>query len=432
MASKKYKINCIGFQSIGYQIENGKEVSTDSCEIQFFSLKASPPLDEFDGIIIPSGIFESFEHVSNYMDSYTKVYCERDLLLKRERELINLFKKQGWICCLVREIFDNVSDGSYRTKSCNDTDLTKILLNSFNISRKTFKGSAAVDSKNDEFNNYIKKWGIAKTVLTPPYREQDRKVIAQIGDSVVGLEFMGKVFFLPFHATDYNENDSIGLGEETSRAILAYRQKRITEIPDWAQKFQFDSEIKLQIKLNDMLKEVNEIQNEISEWQSYKGILSQSGDSLKDSLVFILKSFFKLNVTDVEDFKEDAVIRSENGEPIVIVEVKGTKGGIKRKYINQLDTNRERIGVDSSTPGLLLINDQMTIENIESRRETTVADEQISHSKNCNILIIRTVDFISLMKNFENDDSRGDVLIELCSRGGGLLIVEGTKIDIAT
>lgn len=432
MANNKQKINVFGFQSIGYQVDKNKKISTDQYEIHFNDLKSPVAIDKYDGLIIPSGIFEKIKDESNYMDTYYEVYCKRDMLLQRERELINLFKKEGWVCCLVGQIIDKVPYGSFDTKRCTDTDLTKNLLNSFDIKRESFKGSAAVTSKNDEFNKYIERWGIAKTVLKLPYRDQDRKILAILGDSVVGIEYLGKIFFLPFHTTDYSSENAVSLAKELCRAILEYRQKRITEIPEWVHEFQFKTEEKLRDELDSLLKEADGVQKSLLQWQSYKGILSQSGETLKDSLVLILRNFFKLYVTDVEDFKEDAVISSPDGEALVIVEVKGTKGGIKRKYINQLDTNRERIRVAASTPGLLIINDQMNVEDIDQRNETSVADEQIKHAKNLNILIIRTLDFLFLIRNLENDDDPGNKLIRLCNQGGGRLIVNDSQTNIVT
>ena len=432
MAKTKQKINVFGFQSIGYQVKKDLKISTDQYEIHFNDLNSPIAIDQYDGLIIPSGIFERIKDESTYMGTYYEVYCKRDMLLQRERELINLFKKEAWVCCLVGQIIDEVPYGDYETKRCVDTDLTKKLLNSFDIKRESFKGSAAVTSKNDEFNNYIKRWGIAKTILKLPYGEQDRKIIANLGNSVVGIEYLGKIFFLPFQTTDYSSDNALSLTKELCRAIVEYRQKRISKIPEWVHEFQFKIEEKLRVKLDSLLKEADGVQKSLLEWQSYKGILSQSGDSLKDNIVLILRTFFNLNVTDVEDFKEDAVIRSPDGEPLVIIEIKGTKGGIKRKYINQIDTNRERIGVAVSTPGLLIINDQMNVEDISQRNETSVADEQIKYAKNINILIIRTLDFLFLIRSLENDDDPGNKLISLCNQGGGRLVVNDSQIAIVT
>jgi hypothetical protein len=431
MPKSKLKINVFGLQSIGYQIEEGSKVSTDNYEIHFNELNSTASLDSYDGLIIPSGIFEKIKDESTWEGTYYEVYCKRDMLLQRERELINLLKKDSWVCCLVGKIIDEVPY-DYETKRCADTDLTKNLLNSFDIKRGSFKGSAAVTSKNDEFNNYIKRWGIAKTILKLPHREQDRKILANLGNSVVGIEYLGKIFFLPFQTTDYSSDNALSLTKELCRAIVEYRQKRISKIPEWVHEFQFKIEEKLRVKLDSLLKEADGVQKSLLELQSYKSILSQSGDSLKDNIVLILRTFFKLNVTDVEDFKEDAVVRSPDGEPLVIIEIKGTKGGIRRKYINQIDTNRERIGVAVSTPGLLIINDQMNIENISQRNETSVADEQIKYAKNLNILIIRTLDFLFLIRSLENDGDPGNKLISLCNQGGGRLGVNDSQITIVT
>lgn len=100
MANNKQKINVFGFQSIGYQVDKNKKISTDQYEIHFNDLKSPVAIDKYDGLIIPSGIFEKIKDESNYMDTYYEVYCKRDMLLQRERELINLFKKEGWVCCL--------------------------------------------------------------------------------------------------------------------------------------------------------------------------------------------------------------------------------------------------------------------------------------------------------------------------------------------
>ncbi len=189
------------------------------------------------------------------------------------------------------------------------------------------------------------------------FYDQDRKVLAEISDVVVGVEFYGKFFFLPFHSTNLSEENAELLVKELVRAIHDYTQKRRTQIPEWVNQFQFEEEGVLREKQKDLLSELNELENNIIEFQSFKGILTQSGDALKDTVVLILRKFFKLSVTDVEDFKEDAFIRNNDNQIIVVVEIKGTKGVIKRQYISQLDANRDRNGISPSVPGLLIIND---------------------------------------------------------------------------
>lgn len=426
------EIIAYGFETYGFEIPENRMIETERFRIVFISLSDRVNLDSVAGVIIPSGIFEKFQDNSTYIARYIDVYCKRDLLLQREKEVFNLINKGGWVCCLVDKIIDRVQYGTYETKDCSDTDLVKYLLNAFSINRKIFKGSAIVNSTNDEFNGYIERYGIAKTILQLSYMDQDRKILAKMGDTVVGVEFYGSVFFLPFHTTDFSKDSLIAILAELSRALFDYLQKRRADVPDWVNEFSFEAERTINVEIENLLASVNQLQQKLLTFHAYKGVLTQSGDSLKDNVVSILRNFFLLNVTDVEDFKEDALIRDEQGNPSMVIEIKGTKSGIKRKYINQLDSNRKRISLSSTTPGLLIVNDQIGIENIKERYETSVADEQIKHAKKMNILILRTVDLLFLMKSLEEKENRGPYLMKYCQQGGGRLYVTDATIEVIT
>lgn len=416
-----------GFEAAGFTVPEGHTVNLNNAVIRFVSLNSPIILDKAEGIIIPSGIFESFKDVSDYSGDYVNVYCKTDLLLQREREILNLFRAGGWICCLVKKIIDEVPSG-YRTKDCHDTDLSKRLMNGFSIEREAFKGSAYVTSKNDAFNDYIKRWGVAKTILSLSYKDQDRKILAKVGDSVVGVEFGGKIFFLPFHSTKSEVTEAESVVKELCGAINDYLQKRRIEIPDWANAFVFAEEEKLQKELGELLSKADQLQQTLFKLKSYKGILTQSGEALKDTVVLILRDFFSLNVTDVEEFKEDALIRDQEGKPLIVLEIKGTKSGVKREYINQVDSHRERRGLNSSLPGLLIINDQMDVEEISERLATTVASEQIVHAQKMNVLILKTIDLLFLMRFLESNSEAGKVLLDHCTKGGGRLIINDSEI----
>ena len=284
-------------------------------------------------------------------------------------------------------------------------------MNIFDIRREPFKGSAAVLPVNDEFNDYIKKWGIAKTILHCSSDDMDYKVLAKIDNRKVGVEFLGKVFFLPFHTTRLDDSEAQSLLTVLCRSILDYLQKRRVEIPDWVNEFCFESEKELRNQLDNLLKECTSLQNELLIWRKYKGILTHSGEILKDTVVSVLRDFFHLIVSDVEDFKEDALIKDDNDNVLAAVEIKGTKGGVKRDYINQIDSHRERNSLELSIPGVLIINDYMSSKGIQNKFKKTVATKQIEHAKRLNVLIIRTIDLIFLIKNLEKDSSRRDVLL---------------------
>jgi hypothetical protein len=420
--AKLPKIFAYGFEKIGFEISQSELlVGNGKALVEFISMSDKKSLDSANGIIIPSGIFEKFEIEPNMIYHIVKVRYHADLMLQREREIINMLQKGGWVCFLVRKIVDIAPDGYNGDKNCNNTDLTKVFMNSFGLKREPFEGSAAVSSKNDEFNEYIKRWGIAKTILRPPFGNADYKTLAKIGNSEVGLEFSGFVFFLPFHTTRLDASEGEALLVELSRSIIDYLQKRKIEIPEWVDEFCFERENFLRNELDELLKRQASLQNELLTWHKYKGILVQSGEMLKDAIVFILEDFFKLNVTDVEDFKEDALIRDDNENVIAVIEIKGTKGGVKRNHINQIDSHRERNELNPSIPGVLIINDHMDLKGISNRLDKTVAEEQILHAKRMNVLIMRTIDLLHAMKILEGYSLPKEKFLNLINQGGGLL-----------
>lgn len=428
---KKQKIGALGFEVCGFEILDNDSLDLEWAIIKFIELGENVSLDSFDGVIIPNGIFEEFKETHNVMGSSVDVRFRKEILLQRERELINLLGKNGWVCSLIDTIIDSVPRGLQRAQ-CNDTDLVKRILNNFNVNRTVFKGSGIVTPLNDEFRRYIQRWGVAKTMFGFRHGFNKHKNLAKVGDRTVGFEISGKFYFLPFHTTDFGNDNLKKLIKDLCNAIHNYSLKRITQIPHWVNQFKFNEEDLLNSKLEEHLKKAEEIQNEITGIQSFKGIATQSGDSLKDNVVLILRDFFELNVTDIEDFKEDALIKDDGGNPIVVIEVKGTNGGIKRKYINQLDTNRERINISAHTPGLLIINDQMNTEGFEKRLNTTVSEEHIKHAHNLNILIIRTIEMLYIMRILKTGKNIKNNFLKYVFSGGGILRYIDEKVEHIT
>jgi hypothetical protein len=369
------KIFAYGFEQIGLEIPKADIlVEKDKAIVKFVSMGESTSLDEAEGVVIPSGIFEKFEQQPNYPYYIEDVRCKTDLMLQREREIVNLLQNGGWVCFLVRKIVDTARNEYAGDKDCSTTDLTKKFMNSFGIRRKPFNGSAAVFSKNDEFNKYIGRWGVAKTILQYTSANGDYKILATVGDNQVGLEFSGSIFFLPFHTTRSDASEAEALLSELSRSVIDYLQKRRIEIPEWVNEFSFERENFLRAELDELNEKRATLKKELSTWHKWKGILVQSGEILKETVVTILTKFFELRITDVEDFREDALIRDNNDNIMAVIEIKGTKGGVKRTHINQIDSHRERNELDPSIPGILIINDYMGSEGISNRLQKIVAD----------------------------------------------------------
>lgn len=219
---------------------------------------------------------------------------------------------------------------------------------------------------------------------------------------------------------------------EISRAVLDYRQKQIAQVPPWVAEFKFAAEERLGSEIESLQKQVTEREGDLQVWMDYKTILSTSGDILKDRVVAILRSFYGLKVETLEEYREDAKIVADKGEAIAFVEIKGTKAGIKREHINQVDSHRERASLPSTVPGVLVMNNEMSVTGIKERFETTVPGEQIDHAKKLNVLIIRTIDLLFLVRQFEDIPNRKEKFLEILRSGGGWLRVAATDYQVVS
>ncbi len=81
-------------------------------------------------------------------------------------------------------------------------------------------------------------------------------------------------------------------------------------------------------------------------------------------------------------------------------------------------------------PGLLIINNEMSVSGIKERSETTVPNEQIDHAKKLNVLIIRTIDLLFLVHQSEDIPDKQQKILEILGSGGGWLRVTRTEYQV--
>ncbi len=278
---------------------------------------------------------------------------------------------------------------------------------------------------------YLRDYGVVNTMFKIPYsRKAEFRPIAISGSAAAAIEWGNQVFFVPFHTTKRDVVNFNLVTTEVSRAVLDYRQKRIAEVPPWLDDFKFATEETLGSEIESLQKQIADRQGQLQIWRDYKAILSTSGDILKDRVVAILRRFFRLHVEAPEEYREDAKIVADTGGVIAFAEIKGTKAGIKREHINQVDSHRERAGLSPLVPGVLIINNEMSVSGIKERSETTVPGEQIEHAKKLNVLIIRTIDLLFLIRQFEDHPDKKEKFLEIIGSGGGWLGVTSTNYQI--
>lgn len=419
---QEFKIVVFGFDKLGFEFPSSDLKLRDVYNVEYIKFEDFKNFDNVDGVIIPQGIFEEFTIQQDILDIYTKIQVRENLLLEVERHVNNLIEMGKWVCFLVSSIMDEVPAGNYRTNKVDNTDLCKRILNKFKIDRKLIPGAADVEAKSAEFVTYIENYGVAKTVFLPGDNgDYNARGLAYINNNMVGIEIENYLFFLPFHTTKSSSEDLNGLITILMNSILDYRKKRILEIPSWVNDFGFRNEKRILGKINNFEVQLKEHYEQLRVWQRYKTILLASGDILKDIVVEILREFFNLKVDAANDLEEDAAIIDDVGLILALIVVTGTEQGIKREHINQVDSHREKNNLFNNVPGILIINDQMEVKGIDDKLRSTVASEQIRHAKNMNVLIVRTIDLLILMRQLEGNDQRGEVFLDIMKSGGGFL-----------
>ena len=78
-----------------------------------------------------------------------------------------------------------------------------------------------------------------------------------------------------------------------------------------------------------------------------------------------------------------------------MVEIKGVRGNFRRANVNQVDTHRERLDLNTETPGILIMNTFMEAKNLKEKDQRPHPDI-VKKAARENVLILRTLDLIRL------------------------------------
>ena len=418
-----------GFDKLRFDLPDEPLVIPNVGKIEFIDFNSTKSLDEADGVVIPQGIFESYS-IKRHFNIYTVVQCEKNQLMERYKQINNMLKDNKWVCFLVRQMVDRVPQG-YESEDISDIDLCKVILNYIDIKRSSVDQGLVSASLRDEFKTYAAKYGVAQTIFDTYYSNRDKvSALLKSSRNIVGFEYESIIFFLPFHSTKFGTTDLTELAALVITSILDYRSKKIIELPEWLNKFEFNAEIGLKQELEELSKKFIDTEAKLNSWKNFKSILTTSGENLKKAAINILENYFSLLIDPIDEGIEDAKLLDSSNNVVAFLEFKGTNKGIKRENINQIDSARERRGLDASTCGILIINNEMKLAGIDERLNTSVQTDHIKHARNMNVLIIRAIDLLYFMKHIESSNDRNRKFLNLINSGGGWLYADPSEFKI--
>lgn len=424
--SSPMKVFAYGFDAAGFSTRDKPVALDDEGAIQFVPFDHSTSLDSADGVIIPQGIFEEFEQVDSHSPLFpgkTTISVHWYNLVERERQLFDMLRKGKWVCFLVGEIKDMISQG-FHLESIKDTDLCKRILNAFMIERHrryNVDVPLPLKSRDKEFDVYADRYGTPTTVLELPHKQTvEHRVIMELGDNAVGVEFDSRLFFLPFQSFKKDVSTAVSVAKTLTLAISEYRRNRITKIPTWVDELRFKREKTLYLEINSLLGKVNRLESELDSWRDYRATLIVSGALLTNKVVAILESVFELKV-EFEDDGEEAIAIDHEGCPLLMIETNSTEGAVEKECIDRACLHRQSRGLSESLPTILFVNCDMTVTDIQKRVEKNVPQEIIEYARDRKILIIRTIDLLFLARDLEDEPRKKDRLMHLLRSGGGWL-----------
>jgi len=185
---------------------------------------------------------------------------------------------------------------------------------------------------------------------------------------------------------------------------LSKYQKSVA--PEWINNIEHFSNISYLSEKDEILKQLDVLEKEISKNNRFKSILYSIGDELVGVVKEILVDIFKLKDSHFTDVKKED-FRFEFEDVNFMVEIKGINTNIKNSNIAQCKKHVTDLIAedDTKSPGnvkdLLIVNPQRDIE--PGKREPIHAN-QISYAKSEGILIITTLELLKLYQAYTKDE----------------------------
>ena len=426
LKERTYNILVYGIEKKNLSVPSDPIVSRNYT-IKFEPLDSVCRLNEYDGVILFKEIFEDFEWKSSGYESYLRYSCNRDELDKRKKEAKLLMEKGGFLCFLLDDVFIDSADG----RNFEGGDLSKYHLNYPNVYRKNFKSRFAhLNIKTDEFREFLKIYGAANSYFEIYNSSIDWRVLVEASGKCTGMIVNRNNYFIPTLIPDNRTEVIKEYFTLLSNGLTSSYNKLQISIPEWVKNYEFEEEISLIDEEGVISTRLHEIQERKSVLDQFKSVLMLTGDDLVEKVIQIFVEGFNFSVDGKDELKEDFKILSENSEPFCLCEVKGVNKGVRREHINQADTHRERSGYDKNFPSLLIVNTHIRNARSVAEKDQELANEQISHAVNMNVLVLRTIDLLGLLRIFLSGELCKENTVKLLINNSGWLRITNNEYEV--
>jgi hypothetical protein len=170
---RKLQIFAYGFDAAGF-VTPTETIERENYAVRFLDLRANQSLEKADGLVLPSGIFETTKVTRDYDGSSIRFECDNDYLAKREKEVMHNLRRGGWTAFLLR----SVDNGSGRFEN---SDLAKRFLNMAFCSVESHDPNPHMECKSHEFADYLHDYGINRITFEYARGQQKPRILASAG-----------------------------------------------------------------------------------------------------------------------------------------------------------------------------------------------------------------------------------------------------------
>ena len=425
--TKRFRILVYGIDKVNLP-EPAVPIESGTFEVTFASYLTKERFNQYDGVILYQGIFETFVVHSGY-STYTAHTCDRDELDKRKKELNLLIRAGGFVCFLLHKPFEDSVEG----RNVEGTDLCKYVLNLRHLYRKNFASRIShIHIVQAEFQRFLEIYGAASSYFNNLDQEREWTDIARIDQHPVGMILRRQMYFVPTLIPDLQEDRVNEYFTFLCDAVISTYKKQQRTLPNWIENYTFDEELTLKQELAALQDTRSQVMSWLDTFVTYKSILALNSDALVASVTDLFRLGFGIDVDDFDELHEDIKLIDSEQSPFCLCEVKGTNRGVKREHINQTDSHREHSGFNHEFPAVLIINTHIKNARTVEGKDQEVAREQIAHAAKMNVLIMRTLDLLNLLRLHLRGEIALDKIVELLTTSRGWLRVSEDQFEIVS
>ena len=384
------------FRLLGYALPQPPDDNAErSLEHESFivhdvPLRSNVRFQDYDGLIVFAGAFEKCTNTDS-PDRFLVSCIDRADLDLRERQTLTLIDQRKPVVFLLR-FAPRYPVNSHEPA---DQDLFRRISSRLGIKWVSYSQATPVDWLAPDFKTYAMSFGTGYILLRCD--EQTREPTTPLFGSdrlLFGAAVKDTVFFLPCP-----NPQNLHVVQQTVLAaiegVLGYRERMSEDMPEWVSEFQFEKESSLRVELEGLVESARRLGTGIREYKQCKGALVFQSKPLVDIVAHAFRRFFGISLVIDDKCIEDATIRDSQGDILAVLEIKGVRGNFKGANVNQVDTHRERLGLNTETPGILITNTFMEAKNFKEKDERPHPDI-VKKATRENVLILRTLDLIRL------------------------------------